>query len=169
MEGEQVVHVDLAVKESVDHAMETRCSSDSDHDHGSHSISEDATMEADQVHVDSKQPEKEFVDEEENLASGHEVCVANATQEAVREEGSAKGVVGERGNKCAGERYLNKRVERMVEENKKLKRMIPELCEREVPKIRMMNSLSQRVEALEKAVSKRKTRKTNSCKGRYDL
>lgn len=174
MEGEQVVHVDLAVKESVDHAMETRCSSDSDHDHGSHSISEDATMEADPVvHVDPNHATKEFVDEEDNLASEDEECVVNAIQEAAREEGSANGVVGESGDKRVDERDLKEVIEKMVEENNKLQRMISELCEREVFQSRMVNSLSQRVEALEKAFSKkRKAKKANACnarKGRYYL
>lgn len=100
--------------------------------------------------------------------------MVNATQEAAREVWRANGVAGERVSKRAEGRDLKEVMEKMVEENRKLQRMISELWERVVSQSRMMNSLSHRVvEAMEKAVSqRRRTKGPNSCnarKGRYYL
>ncbi|KAG9445849.1 hypothetical protein H6P81_011977 [Aristolochia fimbriata] len=61
------------------------------------------------------------------------------------------------GSKCGDD--VKCVMERMVDENVKLQRMVANLCERNVVQSRLINSLSQRVEQLEKVMAKKKKKR----------
>ncbi|XP_058093080.1 BAG family molecular chaperone regulator 6-like [Magnolia sinica] len=114
---------------------------------------EETPVEADMKPCESKHEEE--IPQVENPAESVENDPTPEVHDAMEIQGSDVSHPNQDGKSCdSSSGVMLSMMERLMEENCKLKGLVTELCERNVVQNRLMNSLSHRVEQLERVVSR---------------